>query len=170
MHLPGALDGWALSAVFHLMAHAVPWVTATVPSLCTSLPRRSRDSRDTLLANGARGSHFAVARGPWHTWVGDRGEEGLNSDALCKSCHNTTTKNITKCTSNVQVSSRSLVFKSGCEASKVQWRIDFSGIPAAGWKHRAKYATSLQSSRGFLFYDEYLNNLLSASRRWKTIF
>lgn len=77
MHLPGALDWGALDVVLHLMAHAVPWVTAAVPSLCTSLSRRSRDSRDTLLAHGARGSHLAVARGAWHTWVDNRGGEGF---------------------------------------------------------------------------------------------
>lgn len=73
MHLPGALDGRALDVVFHLMAHAVSRVAAAVPSLCASLPRRSRDSGDTLLADGARRSHLAVARGAWDTWVGEKG-------------------------------------------------------------------------------------------------
>lgn len=65
--LPGALDRWALGAVFYCMAHTVCGITAAIFSFGTLLSRRAWDPRDTLLANGTRGSHLTIAWGAWNT-------------------------------------------------------------------------------------------------------
>lgn len=66
--LPGALDRWALGAVFYWMAHTVCGITAAIFSFGTLLSRRAWDPRDTLLANGTRGSHLTIAWGAWNTF------------------------------------------------------------------------------------------------------
>lgn len=73
--LPGALDRWALGAVLYLMAHTVSRITPAIISLCTSLPRRAWDPRNTLLANRTWGSHLTIALGTWDAWEkkGNRG-------------------------------------------------------------------------------------------------
>lgn len=73
--LPGALDRWALGAVFYLMAHTVSGITPPITSLRARLPRRARDPRNTLLANSTWGPHLTIAGGAWDTWrkTGNRG-------------------------------------------------------------------------------------------------